>query len=69
MLIAGGAVAYKLTQKDTERVEEHTGKKVEDLSDEEMQAAMKDLNIESQELTEEDQAALAAQETEEAEEG
>jgi hypothetical protein len=43
--------AYKLTKKDTERVEEHTGKSAEELSDEELDQAMDDLNIEKEEMS------------------
>jgi hypothetical protein len=35
-------------------VEEHTGKKAEELSDEELDRAMDDLNISKQELTDEE---------------
>jgi len=55
---------YKLTKKDTEKIEQHTGQSAEDLTDEELQQAMKDLNIQSQDLTDEDRAALAQQEGE-----
>jgi hypothetical protein len=53
---------YKLSKQDTEKIEEHTGQSAEDLSDEELQQAMKDLNIQSQDLTDEDRAALNQQE-------
>ena len=65
LLAVGGAVAYgavKLSQKDAGRIEEHTGESVEELTEEELVQAMKDLGIESIELTDEDKAALAAQE-------
>lgn len=64
LLAVGGAVAcgaVKLSQKDTQRIEEHTGESVEELTDEELVQAMKDLGIESIELSDEDKAALAAQ--------
>ncbi len=64
LLAVGGAVAYgavKLSQKDAQRIEEHTGGSVEELSEEELVQAMKDLGIESIELSEEDKAALAAE--------
>jgi hypothetical protein len=64
LLAVGGAVAYgavKLSQKDADRIEEHTGESVEEMSEEELVQAMKDLGIESIELSEEDKAALAAQ--------
>ena len=49
----GGLVAlgaYKLSKKDVERVEEHTGKSAEELSDEELDQAMDDLNIQKEEM-------------------
>jgi hypothetical protein len=64
MLLAVGGVAYgavKLSQKDAKRIEEHTGGSVEELSEEELVQAMKDLGIESIELSDEDKAALAAE--------
>ena len=64
LLAVGGAAAYgavKLSQKDADRIEEHTGESVEEMSEEELVQAMKDLGIESIELSEEDKAALAAQ--------
>ena len=62
VLLGAGALIYKLTKKDTEKIEQHTGQAAEDLTDEELQQAMKDLNIQSQDLTDEDRAALAQQE-------
>ena len=64
LLAVGGAVGYgavKLSQKDADRIEEHTGESVEEMSEEELVQAMKDLGIESIELSEEDKAALAAE--------
>jgi hypothetical protein len=64
MLLAVGGLAYgavKLSQKDAQRIEEHTGGSVEELTEEELVQAMKDLGIESIELSDEDKAALAAQ--------
>lgn len=63
MLLAVGGAAYgaiKLSQKDSERIEEHTGASVEELSEEELMAAMKDLGVQSAELTDEDRAAMAS---------
>jgi hypothetical protein len=62
ILLGGGALIYKLTRQDTERIEEHTGQSAEDLSDQELQQAMRDLNIQSQDLTDEDRAALGQDE-------
>jgi hypothetical protein len=64
LLAVGGAVGYgavKLSQKDADRIEEHTGESVEEMSEEELVQAMKDLGIESIELSDEDKAALAAE--------
>ncbi len=61
MLLAGGAVAYKLSKKDADKIEEHTGTSVEELSEEELVAAMEQLGIQSIELTEEDEAVIAKQ--------
>lgn len=59
VLIGGGALVYKLSKQDAQRIEEYTGVPPEQLEDEDLQQAMVDLNIQSQTLTAEDQAALA----------
>ncbi len=60
LLAAGGtAAAIKLTQKDAQRIEEHAGASVEELSEDELVAAMQDLGIQSIELDENDQAIIA----------
>jgi len=67
LVLAGGAVVWaghKLSQKDSQKIEEHTGKPPDELSDEEVEAAMNELGIEEQELTEEDKAAIEAAEDE-----
>jgi hypothetical protein len=51
-----------MSKKDAEKIEEHTGKPPDELTDEEVEAAMGELSIEEQELTEEDEAALEADE-------
>lgn len=64
VLLAVGGAAYgavKLSQKDTDRIEEQTGVSVEELSEEELIAAMEDLGIQSIELTEDDQAIITEQ--------
>ena len=64
MLLAAGGAAYagvKLAQKDADRIEDHTGVPVEELSDEDLQGAMDELGIEGIEMTEEDYAALEAE--------
>ena len=55
---AGTAAAIKLSKKDADRIEEHTGTSVEELTEDELVAAMRELGIQSIELTPEDQAAL-----------
>jgi division protein CdvB (Snf7/Vps24/ESCRT-III family) len=63
VVLAAGGAAYagvKLAQKDADRIEEHTGMPVEELSDEELQGAMDELGVQSMEMTEEDYAALEA---------
>jgi hypothetical protein len=58
VVLAGGAIAYKLGKRDAQRIEERSGKSVEEMSDDELKQYMNELNIQSQELTEEDQAAI-----------
>ncbi|MDX1437061.1 MAG: hypothetical protein R3335_09635 [Anaerolineales bacterium] len=62
VLMVGGAYSsYKLSKQDVEQVEQHTGKSAEDLTEEELEAAMDDLGIQDQELTAEDEAAIEAE--------
>jgi len=51
MVALGTAAVYKMSKKDVQRVEEHTGKTAEELSDEELQAAIDDLQIQVDELS------------------
>ena len=63
MIIAGvGYGAYKLTQKQSDQIEDHTGKKLEDMDEQEMEKAMDDLGIEAEEPTDEEMAQLDAAE-------
>ena len=58
VLLVGGLVAfgaYKLSNKDAQRIEEHTGTDPEELTDEELEKAMEDLNIEKQYRDDSDQ--------------
>lgn len=73
ILLAGGMVAIavgatgtaiKLSQQDAQRIEQHTGKKPEDLSEEQLEQALNDLEIDTEELTD---AEVASIETAEAE--
>jgi len=62
LLAAGGAAAaVKLTQKDAQRIEEHTGVSVEEMTEEELVAAMRDLGIKSIELDDNDRAIITDQ--------
>jgi len=60
LAVGGTAAAVKLSQRDAQRIEEHTGASIEELSDEELTGAMQDLGIQSAALTPEDKAALAS---------
>lgn len=62
--VAGTANAIKLSQKDAQRIEAHTGKKPEDLSEEQLEAAIDELDIETHELTDADAAAIEAADAE-----
>jgi hypothetical protein len=57
MLLVGGLVAfgaYKMSQKDADRIEEHTGVDPEELDDAELEQAMQELHIEKELRTAED---------------
>ena len=57
ILLVGGLIAlgaYKLSKRDVERVEEKTGKPAEELTDEELDQAMSDLNISKDEMSDEE---------------
>lgn len=61
ILVTAGAAAYgayKFSKQDVDRIEEHTGESIDELEDDELQGAMNDLGIQSQELNDEDKAAL-----------
>ena len=65
ILLAGGMVAFgahKMSQSQARQIEEHTGVPPEELEDEDLEAAMADLDIPKQELTAEDRAAGAGTE-------
>jgi len=64
--VAGTANAIKMSQRDAQRIEAHTGKKPEDLTEEQLEAAINDLEIDTQELTDADVAAIEATGPEEA---
>lgn len=54
ILLVGGLVAfgtYKFSQRDAQRIEEHTGVNPEEMDDAELEQAMTDLSIEPQSVT------------------
>ena len=64
VLLAAGGAAYagvKLAQRDADRIQEYTGVPPEELSDEDLQGAMGELDIESMEMDQQDYAALGAE--------
>jgi hypothetical protein len=62
VILAVGTSATKMTQSDVQQIEQHTGTKAEDLSEEQLDAAMNDLGIEGQEPTDQEVAMLEAEE-------
>jgi L-fucose isomerase-like protein len=60
LLAAGGAAtAIKMSKDDAKKIEKETGVSVEELTEDELAAAMKKLNIQSIELDENDKAIVA----------
>ncbi len=58
ILLVGGLLAfgvYKMSKKDAQRIEEHTGTSPEEMTDEELEKAMAELNIEKQYRDDSDQ--------------
>lgn len=58
VLLVGGLVAfgaYKMSKSDAQKIEEHTGTSPEEMTDEELERAMAELNIEKQYRDEADQ--------------
>jgi hypothetical protein len=62
VLVAAGTSAVKMSQSEVQQVEQQTGKKVEDLSEEQLDAAMGELGIEGQEPSDQEIAMLEAEE-------
>jgi len=60
MLLVGGA-AYKLGQNSVKQVEDYTGKPADQLTEAELEAAMEQLGIEEEEITDADMAAIEAE--------
>ncbi len=58
VMLVGGLVgfgAYKMSQGDAQRIEEHTGTSPEELDDAELEEAIDELGIEKQKVTAADQ--------------
>jgi hypothetical protein len=55
----GTAAAIKMSKKDADRIEQHTGLPPEQLEDADLHEAMQELSIQGQPVTAQDQAALA----------
>ncbi|HNS40333.1 MAG TPA: SHOCT domain-containing protein [Promineifilum sp.] len=62
--VMGTANAIKLSQQDVQRIEAHTGKKPEDLTEEQLEAVIDELDIETHELTDADVAAIESADAE-----
>jgi hypothetical protein len=58
---SGTAAAIKLSQQDAQRIQQHTGLPPDQLEDQDLNQAMQELNIQSQPLSAEEQAALDQQ--------
>jgi len=62
VMLVGGMVAFgahKMSEHQAKQIEEHTGVPPEELEDEDLEAAMKELQIAPEPLTDEDRAAGA----------
>jgi ribosome maturation protein Sdo1 len=58
-VVVGAANAMvKLTQKDADKIQQTTGKAPEDMSEEELQQAMKQAGVQAQPIMPEDQQAM-----------
>jgi hypothetical protein len=61
VLLAVGTSAVKMSPNEVQQVEQYTGQKAEDLSEEQLDAAMEELGIEGQEPTDQEIAMLEAE--------
>jgi hypothetical protein len=61
VLLAVGTMAVKMSPAEVQQVEQHTGQKAEDLSEEQLDAAMNELGIEGQEPTDQEVTMLEAE--------
>lgn len=53
-LAIAGSRPYKLYPEEVERIETHTGKSTEDMTEDELKSSMRDLNIENREVSDEE---------------
>ncbi|OGN98377.1 MAG: hypothetical protein A2Z71_11315 [Chloroflexi bacterium RBG_13_50_21] len=61
VLIAAGTSAVKMSKSEAQQVEQHTGQMPEDLTEEQLDAAMEELGIEGQEPTDQEMNMLEAE--------
>ena len=64
IMLVGGMVAFghhEMTESQAKQIEEHTGVPPEELEDEDLEAAISELKIPTQQLTDEDRAAGAGE--------
>ncbi len=61
VVVGAGALAYKLSKKDSQQIEQHSGVPVEEMTDEELEAAVNELNLRKEPLDANDQAYLETQ--------
>lgn len=61
VLAIGGAAygTFKLATRDVQKIEQHTGRSADDLTEQELIAAMQELGIEKIDLTDTDKAEIA----------
>jgi hypothetical protein len=62
ILIAAGTSAVKMSQSEVQQIEQYTGQQAENLTEEQLDAAMSELGIEGQEPTDQEIAMLEAEE-------
>lgn len=61
VVVGAGALAYKLSKKDSQQIEQYSGVPVEEMTDEELEAAVQELNLRKEPLDDSDQAYLETQ--------
>ena len=61
MVVGVGALAYKLSKKDSQKIEQYSGIPVEEMTDEELEQAVQELELRKEPLDDDDQAYLDEQ--------